>query len=98
MMGRLIAVIALSNAICAPLMAADEWMLRVETSGRVCHVQPTTAAPLGKDLKGPFSTRKAACAEAKNQYDDSSSDPTKCWTYGQGTIDVCKKEGIDLPH
>lgn len=76
---------------------ADEWMLRVETSGRVCHVQKRTASPLGEDFKGPFATRKATCTEAKDQYDDSTTDTGKCWTYGRGTVTGCKLDGITLP-
>jgi len=77
--------------------SADEWMLRVETSNRACHVQLKTASPLGQDFKGPFTSRKAACAEASNQYDSTLSDQAKCWTYGQGTVDGCKKDGVSLP-
>jgi hypothetical protein len=54
----------------APTTAQSaDWMLRVQTMGRVCHVQLTTAAPIGADFKGPFSTRKGACQEAAVQYD-----------------------------
>jgi hypothetical protein len=76
---------------------ADDWMLRVETSGRTCHVQLKTASPLGADFKGPFPSRPLACAEARNQYDSASTDSTKCWAYGSGTIDGCKKDGVTLP-
>jgi hypothetical protein len=76
---------------------ADDWMLRVQTMGRVCHVQLKTAAPLGEDFKGPFPSRKSACQEAANQYDSSLSDQSKCWTYGSGTVTGCNKDGITLP-
>jgi hypothetical protein len=90
--------IALTNiSMSASVAAADEWMLRVETSSRVCHVQLKTAAPLGDDFKGPFSSRKDACKEASNQYDGTLSDQGKCWTYGNGTIGGCKRDGIVLP-
>jgi hypothetical protein len=71
--------------VAAPAKA-DDWMLRVQTMGRVCHVQLKTAAPLGEDFKGPFPSRKAACQEAANQHDSSLSDQSKCWTYGSGTV------------
>jgi hypothetical protein len=76
---------------------ANDWMLRVETSSRVCHVQLKTAVPLGADFKGPFPDRKSTCTEASNQYDNTLSNQGKCWTYGQGAIDGCKKDGISLP-
>jgi hypothetical protein len=91
-----VASIALSiSSICVAF--ADDWMLRVQTTSRVCHVQLKTAAPLGQDLKGPFASRKAACNEANNQYDDTLSDQSKCWTFGQGTRDGCKSDGVVLP-
>lgn len=100
-MNRLFGILLAIALYCIGLLvnpaAADDWMLRVETSSRVCHVQLKTAAPLGDDFKGPFSSRKAACQEALNQYDDAASDQGKCWTYGGGTISGCKSDGINLP-
>lgn len=88
-------IVVLANL---PLKAnAADWMLRVQTTSRVCHVQLKTAAPLGEDFKGPFASRKEACQEAANQYDDSASDPSKCWTYGGGTVSGCRADGITLP-
>jgi hypothetical protein len=81
---------------CVNASAAD-WMLRVQTMGRICHVQLKTASPLGEDFKGPFSSRKAACQEGANQYDESLSDTSKCWEYGGGTVSGCKTDGITLP-
>jgi hypothetical protein len=83
--------------IGAGYAAAADWMLRVQPSGRICHVQLKTASPIGDDFKGPFRSRKAACQEAANQYDDSLSDQSKCWTYGRGTVTGCKNEGVTLP-
>jgi hypothetical protein len=88
----------LAVSVLADHARADDWMLRVETSSRVCHVQLVTASPLGADLKGPFSSRKDACTEASNQYDSTLSDTSKCWTYGHGTIDWCSSENVNLPH
>lgn len=76
---------------------AVDWMLRVETSNRACHVQLKTAAPIGEDFKGPFSSRKRACQEAASQYDRTLSDQSKCWTYGRGTVSGCGDEEITLP-
>jgi hypothetical protein len=89
--------LAIAAAIAPSHAHADDWMLRVETSSRVCHVQLKTASPLGADLKGHFSSRKRACQEAINQYDDSGSDQKRCWRYGGGTISGCKSDGITLP-
>lgn len=90
----LTASLVLISAGCA---GAADWMLRVQTMGRICHVQLKTATPIGEDFKGPFSSRKSACQEAENQYDDSLSDQSKCWTYGGGTVTGCKNDGVTLP-
>jgi hypothetical protein len=84
-------------ALSTPLLAADQWMIRRESSGGTCHVQKKTASPLGADLSGPFDTRRDACVKAKDLYDPDSTDPNKCFAYGQGTIDGCKKEAVPLP-
>jgi hypothetical protein len=90
--------VLLVSAVLLPAQArADDWMVRVQTTSRVCHVQLKTAAPLGADFKGPLPSRKAACQEAANQYDDSASDQQKCWTYGDGTINGCGADGVTLP-
>ena len=84
-------------ASSTPLFAADQWMLRRETSSGACHVQKKTASPLGADLAGPFSTRKDACLKAKDLYDSDGTDSAKCSAYGQGTITGCKNESVTLP-
>lgn len=86
---------AISSSI--PLFAADQWMVRRETSSGTCHVQIKTASPLGADLAGPFNSRKDACQKAKDLYDSDATDPNKCSGYGQGAIDGCKKDGVLLP-
>jgi hypothetical protein len=91
----LAAILAASCFQCAAL-AADEWVIRVVTTSRVCHVQLKTAASLGADFKTGFKTRKDACQEAKNQYDKDLSNPAKCWTYGGGTVSACGADGITL--
>jgi hypothetical protein len=88
-------LVGIGVVIGARYSVAADWMLRVEDSGRVCHVQLKTASRIGDDFKGPFSSRKAACQEAATQYDDS--DRSKCWTYGGGTVTGCRNEGVTLP-
>jgi hypothetical protein len=80
-----------------PLLAADQWMVRRETSSGVCHLQKKTASLLGVNLAGPFDSRKGACLKAKDLYDPDGTDSSKCTTYGQGTIGGCKNEVILLP-
>jgi hypothetical protein len=92
----ILAILALTVSTTDQSRAAD-WMLRVQTMSRVCHVQLSTASPIGEDFKGPFSSRKKACEEAANQYDETASDQSKCWTYGGGTVSGCKSDGITLP-
>jgi hypothetical protein len=77
--------------------AAEDWMLRVVTTSRSCNVQSKTAAPIGADFKGPFSSRKLACQEAKNQYDNEKANPAKCWAYGGGTVSACRADSVSLP-
>lgn len=91
-----IALFSLFN-ISSELFAADQWMLRRETSSGACHVQKKTASPLGADLAGPFDNRKDACNKASDLYDADGTDSSKCSTYGQGTIGGCKNEGVTLP-
>jgi hypothetical protein len=85
------------EGLSAPLFAADQWMVRRETSSGACHVQKKTASPLGVDLAGPFDSRKGACLKAKDLYDPDGTDSSKCFTYGQGTVDGCKNEAVPLP-
>lgn len=87
----------ISIGVPSPLFAADQWMVRRESSSGACHVQVKTASPLGADLAGPFDARKAACLKSKDRFDPDATDPNKCFTYGQGTVDGCKKEGVILP-
>lgn len=94
---RIAQVLLISIGVSSPLFAADQWMVRRETSSGTCHVQIKTASPLGADLAGPFDTRKDACIKAKDLFDPDATDPNKCFTYGQGTIDGCKKEAVVLP-
>ncbi len=87
-----------SALICACSSAkADDWMVRVQDGSRTCHVQRKTASPMGSDLKGPFPSRLKACQTASDLYDGSLTDQTKCYTYGGGTVDGCKSDGIKLP-
>lgn len=90
-------VLLIPIGMSAPLSAADQWMVRRESSSGVCHVQIKTASPLGADLAGPFDTRKDACLKAKDLYDPNATDSSRCFTYGQGSIDGCKKEAVPLP-
>lgn len=79
------------------LASAADWMVRVQTTSRVCHIQVKTAAPLGVDLLGPFSTRKAACDAAAKAFDSTATDQSKCSAYGGGTEKGCKVDGVTLP-
>lgn len=90
-------ILLLPMGVSGPLLAADQWMVRRESSSGTCHVQIKTASPLGADLAGPFDTRKDACLKAKDLYDPGATESGKCFTYGQGTIDGCKKEAVPLP-
>ena len=91
--GSLIVIVAAGSGAAI----AEDWMIRVVTTSRTCNVQLKTAASLGADFKGPFKTRKDACQEAKNQYDKDLSNTAKCWTYGNGTVEGCKGDGVILP-
>jgi hypothetical protein len=76
---------------------ADDWYVRRQTTNGACHVQDATVRPtLGNDL-AKCKSRKEACAKAKDLYDGSAPDPKKCFSYGGGTVDACKKEGVSLP-
>src|SRR5262245_22850831 len=73
------------------------WELRRQTTSSVCHVQRSDSLPKLGELVSTHDTRKAACEEAKRQYDSSMSNQSKCWSYGAGTKTGCKNDGVDLP-
>jgi hypothetical protein len=56
------------------------YCVRRETSSFACHVQRTTASPLGVDFLGPFNSRAAAVAAMCKNYDPQMMDSSKCWT------------------
>ena len=94
----MISIGALLGVSCLSVSAyADEWMLRVTTTSRACHVQLKTADRLGADMDGPFTSEAAACKAALKAYDPQLSDPSKCWTYGGGTVKGCNAVGVALP-
>jgi hypothetical protein len=93
----IISVLAGTMAASISGASAEDWMVRVVTTSRTCNVQLKTASSLGADFKGPFPSRKAACQEAKNQYDKDFSNQSKCWTYGGGTVSGCNADGVSLP-
>jgi len=97
--GRLkIFVIAISILVPTAATLADgkPWVLRKVTTSNTCNVQKSTASPIG-DLVSDYDTRKDACVDAAARYDSNLSDSSKCWTYGGGTVDACKAEGVPLP-
>jgi hypothetical protein len=78
-------------------MAVKTWTVRVQGMGRICHVQDTTASPIGNDLSGPHGSRKVACEAAAALHDASFSDQSKCWGYGGGSVTGCAADGVTLP-
>ena len=97
-MRRLMSAVAFLGASSLTVSAyAEDWVLRVTTTSRACHVQLKTADRLGADMDGPFTTEAAACKAALRAYDSQLSDPSKCWTYGGGTVKGCNAAGVTLP-
>ncbi len=90
----LILVVALSAASGNAM--ADQWVVNRTTTGAICHVQVTTAKPFGPRLSGPFPDRKSACQSAKESYNNMDSQQG-CSSYGGGTVDGCKSDGVKLP-
>ena len=88
-------VLALTLMSAASTTNAADWSLEKETLTNVCHVLKTTASPLGKTLS-EHATRILACKEAKRLYDVELTDENKCWAYGGGTRDGCRKDGVLL--
>ena len=89
---------ALSGLLIAGTARADDWVLRRDTSSNACRVEMATAPPIGViQIAGPFSSRGAACNAALDQYDNSMSDPSKCWSYVFQTVNLCEFEGVNLP-
>lgn len=78
-------------------MGARQWVVRRQSMAGICHVQLTTASPIGSDLDGPHGTRKAACEAAKARYEAASTASDKCSGFGSGTISGCVADGVTLP-
>jgi hypothetical protein len=89
---RWVSTVALLAAATTP----TPWHLNKETSSNKCWIQKNDEAPMGSTIS-EHETRKAACQAAQDRYDETFSDQAKCWLYGLGTIDRCKKEGVPLP-
>jgi hypothetical protein len=89
-------VSSLCSTVVHTVQQSKPWQLRKIQTSNVCLVQTSTSSPIG-GLVSDHDTRKEACQAAKNRYDESISDVSKCWTYGPATKDGCKAEGIDLP-
>ena len=71
------------------------WQLRKIKTGNACLVQTSTSSPIG-ELVSEHDSRKEACQAAKDLYDDTLTDSSKCWAYGRATKTGCKADGIDL--
>lgn len=97
MKGRttILAVVAASVFLGAASPSGD-WDLRRNVGNGACFIQPTQSSPVGGELLKTHPTRKAACQDAQARRTDDAGDKTKCFTYTNGTIDECKKEGVDL--
>ena len=80
-----------------PQLASANYEVRRETSSALCKVNLTTAAPWGSRVSGPFGTGKEACASALGLYDDTATEPNKCWSYDAGTKQACTADGVTLP-
>lgn len=78
-------------------MAARQWVVRRQSSSGICHVQLTTASPLGSDLGRPHDTEKAACEAAKARHEAASTASDKCSGFGAGTVSGCTADGVALP-
>lgn len=60
------------------LATSDYWVIRANTSFQ-CRIQAGDESPLGERYLGPYATRAEAKKDMCSHYDDTMSDPTKCW-------------------
>ena len=90
----MILVVAICLTTAQP--ASREWNLRRNTFSGACSVQPADSQPQLGEFLAKFTTRKAACEDAKARYSEDGGDPKKCSTYTPGTKNQCKKDGVDL--
>jgi len=67
------------------------YCVRRQTMSNACHVQKTTASPLGPDFLGPFDQRADAVNAMCANYDATLTDPTKCWTTDPEKCPVSKR-------
>lgn len=94
--GARLLILAIALTAAAGNAMAEQWVVNRETAGAICHVQVTTAKPFGPRLSGPFPDRKSACQSAKDSYNNMDSQ-AGCSSYGGGTVDGCKSDGVKLP-
>lgn len=91
-------VVAVVSAVIADAKSPSSkaWELRKIRTSNVCLIETRTSSPIG-ELVGDYDSRELACQAAKKNYDDSSTEQSKCWAYGPATRNACKDEGIELP-
>ena len=93
----LLAGVIVLDAASVMSAAAEKWEFRKQTGSNNCVVQLSTTLPKLGDLISEHDTRRAACEAARDRYDKTPEDTSKCWVYGPGTIKGCGSEGITLP-
>lgn len=93
---RALVFIILAQMVClTPLIAAD-WQVRRNSGNGACSLQPSDSQPPLGTLLATKPTKKEACESAKALKTDDASDSSKCFTYTNNTVALCKAEGVDL--
>jgi hypothetical protein len=92
---RMSMVLAMLVGMSIPLRAAD-WQVRRNTSNGACSLQPSDSQPPLGTLLSTKPTKKDACQDAKALKTDDAADTTKCFTYTNNTVALCKAEGVQL--
>ena len=80
-----------AHAATVQCTGQSTWCIRRETSSLACHLQLTTASPIGADYLGPFDKKSDAIAAMCAAYDATLTDPSKCWvTLPEGSCPSAK--------
>jgi hypothetical protein len=92
-------LIALGIIAVSSAHAADQWTVRRASMSGACHVGKETQSPALGTVLSTSPDAKSACDDAKSRKaksDSEAADKSKCLSYTNGTVDLCKKAAITL--
>jgi hypothetical protein len=95
-MRTILASLSLIVLIGQPALAlAGDWQVRRSSRG-VCSLQPSDTMPLLGTLLSKSPTRKEACESARSLKGDDRSHTASCARYTPNTLDLCRRQNVEL--